>query len=160
MANSLPWWGTRQHPSPRMVIEIAAMKIVFKFNEPSLIKPQRGWDQQFYLHTLSRELNTNNPSNPFWEISFQMSYLPDTYKIQINYQKNYPAEEPAVFLLSHRGSGRHIFKNGRLCLHNHTGSLYGWDPAKSTAATFGLWAVEWIRAWIIQEKTGNWPSTA
>lgn len=169
----MAWWGTRQRPSPRMVVEIAAMKKLFNPKQPVLVSPRVSWDRDFYVETFERELQTG-VFEPYWRISFLMRETGpsrirsgEVYTIKITYKQGFPAKEPWVTILSHdvsdsphhygtRHQGRVI-----ICLHGHSGNpREEWDPGRSTAATLGLWAVQWIRAYILWNKTGDWPAEA
>lgn len=160
------WWGTREKPSARMAVEIAAMKKVFHVGKLVRIPSHVGWDSTFFLQTHDLKLVTTDVQGPYWLVSFSMRpenasasiQSSDTYRIKILYQAGYPNKEPVVTLESHDVSDSpHKFQGGYLCLHNHSSTRAGWDPSKSTAATFGLWSVEWVRAWLYWRRTDDWP---
>jgi hypothetical protein len=157
----MTWWGTRQNPSPRMRAEIAAMIKLFNTKEDVLYRARANWDWDCYLQTRKLKLVTDeNPREPHWLVTFRMHDYPrDWLTIKIKYSKEHPHVEPAVTVLSHDVSNaRHLLLSGALCLHGHDSARTGWNPSKSTDATFGLWSVEWIRAWIFWQKKGYWPS--
>lgn len=74
---------------------------------------------------------------------------------------DYPSSFPtAVVLEPHlgRSSPHQHGGSGELCLFNPSeGRKHGWDPARSTAVTIALWAVEWLKAYYTWKKTGKWP---
>lgn len=165
----MTWWGTREHPSPRMVAEILAMKKAFPLSERNLVHTYVRWDFDFEIETVDRDLITSGGATPYWLIRFRMRETSsssrirsrDVFEIKVKYPSLYPAKEPIVTLESHDAAGapHHFFDSDVLCLHSHDGTRTGWDPAKSTAATFGLWAVEWIRAWLYWKRNLSWPET-
>jgi len=161
---STSWFGTTQKPSPRAAIEIAAMKKLFDTTTPTVVRHKVSWDSDFLLYTLKLELNPAEPIH--WTVQFSMYDIEetgkgvnnnDTFTIRILYPSNFPAGEPQVEVTSHNVNGVHVFNGGKLCLHSHRGASSGWDPAASTAATFGLWSVQWIRAWIYYKTHTIWP---
>lgn len=168
------WWGNPREFTPRMWAEVAAMKAAFDVTKTSgvLIETRVYWDDNFYLSTHLLKLNiSSNPMQPFWTVIFSMretdkkskSRSTDKFTLQIEYPESYPSSEPHVTIPSHKlGTmlANHIFPGGVLCLHNHSSSRTGWDPSSSTAATFGLWSVEWVRAWQRSKRTGKWPDEA
>lgn len=168
------WWGTRKEPSRRMRVEILAMKKLFNTKQKVLIKPRVLWDDDFYLITKELNLDTDNRIRPFWLTTFRMRSGPQNrinpegwYTLRITYRSEFPAKEPAATIPSHGLLGaEHIFgklsetDDYVLCLTGHDGIRSGWDPARSTAATIGLWSIEWIRAWTLSIITGYWPDEA
>ncbi|OGG08631.1 hypothetical protein A2154_02330 [Candidatus Gottesmanbacteria bacterium RBG_16_43_7] len=110
----------------------------------------------------------------------------EIFQIKLVYEINHPHKEPGTypFLLDEEIFSRHNWQggaykidrrwsvpidlsleehqwpDGRLCLHSHSSTETGWDPASSTGATFMLWSIQWIRAMLRYKTTGNFPSTA
>ncbi len=166
----MTWWGSWENPSDRMRREALTMKATFDIKKRVLIRSHVSWDQDFYLETGERKFVTDKPRYPYWLITFRMHDSSSSrirskewFTIRIEYPEGYPDYEPEVRVISHDVTDApHVllFSSGALCLHDHTSSRSGWDPGKSTAATFGLWAIEWIRAYLYWKKTWFWPETA
>jgi hypothetical protein len=163
----MTWWGTRKKPSLRLKKEILLMQATF----PKEKRAPMDLYGKFDLETSDLDLVTDeDPLQPYWLVRFRMHdrlssriKSKDWFTIKIKYSKSHPNQEPYVFVLSHNVSNApHVllFSSGALCLHAHKSARSGWDPGKSTAATFGLWAVQWIRAWLRWKKTRRWPSMA
>ncbi len=167
------WWGNPQQFSARMWAEVAAMKAAFdvELKKGKKITTQARWDEPFILFTHKLKLNiSQDPRKPFWTVEFSMKETVensdarsnDHYRLKIQYLSDYPSREPQVTVPSHSlgtNLANHVFEGGILCLHDHSSTRTGWDPGSSTAATFGLWSVEWIRAWrYAKRNNNNWPS--
>jgi hypothetical protein len=161
------WWGTRKNPTERMKIEIQKMQGLFNVKVPTPINFGVDWDVPFLLETLQLSLNLDHPKRPYWLITFRMHLDPkapwgraesrDAFTIKIEYHPRHPYQEPIVTVESHDVLG-HQYSDGRLCLFDHSGvRSSGWDPAKNTAASMGLWSVQWIRAWLYEKEIGYWP---
>jgi len=164
------WWGSRKQVTARMVFEIEAMRMLFSDKNPILFRQNVSWDGNFWVATHKLTLNTDCP-NPFWDARFRMTNDQDSrskinsrdmFHIQVLYTSNYPSSEPQANLKSHKIAGaEHYFSDGgKLCLHAHRTARDGWDPAKSTAATIALWAIQWTRAWLYWKQTTVWPKAS
>lgn len=161
----MSWWGTREAPSERMIAEILAMKQMFPVGKPTVVKRKISWDRDFVIFTKKLELVTND-GNPYWLISLRMfeqdGKKSKEHKIRIQYKDDFPSEEPLVTLPGERIRDvvpHHYRQSDNICLHGYEGTRLGWDPAKDTTATTGLWTVEWIRAWTRWKNTGQWPES-
>lgn len=160
------WWGTRSKVTPRMVFEVDAMRMLFSEKRPVLYRQNVSWDAHFFVVTHELNFNTDG-ALPYWEAKFQTINVPgsrsvintrEIFELQVLYSSNYPASEPQANLTNQNLSGaQHLFPGGKLCLHAHNSARDGWDPAKSTAATIALWAIQWTRAWLYWKKTNVWP---
>lgn len=74
------------------------------------------------------------------------------YMITIICQKDHPYSAPAAWISeAHIGEQHHMFKNGRLCLHDSYLS-----PDETYVLNIRNWACEWIECY----ETGNWPESA
>lgn len=169
---SVYWWGNPQQFTGRMWSEVAAMKAAFDIElvKGKKVTTQAHWDHPFILYAHKLKLNiSQDPRKPFWTVEFSMKETvknsdarsKDHYRLKIEYPTDYPSREPKVFVSSHAigtSLANHVFGDGSLCLHDHSSTRTGWDPSSSTAATFGLWSVEWVRAWRFSKRNSNWPS--
>lgn len=164
------WWGEGQKPSPRFAHEILSMKAAFpleglkQYDLPIRVH----WDYGFKVQTIERRLNRDNPNELYWNIAFRFHEIErrsqngsqDMFRLKILYPASYPHDEPRVWLESHNvNNSPHLFGGGVLCLYQHgSNRSKGWDPGTSTAATFGVWSVQWVRAWLYWKRTNDWPN--
>ena len=135
------WWGTRNNVSPRLRLEVEAMRAAFgttfRLNVPK-------WDPLF------------------WEgiVEVNLRGIPQRdHTIKIMYPHEYPNRPPEAYVLDPRiYSEKHQFEDGQLCLFNpKDGTNYGWNPARSTSVTVAGWAIQWLYAYYTWRVTGDWP---
>lgn len=167
------WWGTENVPSKQLRKELAAMIKHFTPERYCYVQTVPSWDKPFFIFTTKRDFHRKSGSNEkmYWQIGFRMLELDretwsGEYELKILYSPNYPHAEPSAYLLTKialpsqvRAVWSHDTSLGiHICLHDHEGNATtGWDPGSSTAATYGLWGVQWVRAYLHFRKTGNWP---
>lgn len=175
------WWSDVnppdiRKPSRQMGKELIQMKALFDTTAPTIYKASTRWDRDAKIITLEKNLNLDDSRHPYWEFVFQMSgapgepranFLPQGKKfvIKVAYTSNYPDSAPQVVVDADEFRGYdHIlttnddvgFSSGYvLCLESHNGARTGWDPAKSTAATYALWGIQWIRAYYYKHANGR-----
>ncbi len=135
------WWGTRTNVSPRLRLEVEAMRATFG-DTFKLVVPNRG-----LLH---------------WEgwVEVNLARLKEPWHhMKILYPGDYPSRPAEAYVLQPRVySQKHQYEDGQLCLFNPTdGEQYGWNPARSTAVTVTAWAVQWLYAYYTWRATGDWP---
>ncbi len=180
---SMVWWSTTSPPSrdkmsPRMFAEIKALQAIFNKKNPVLVDVTGlgiRWDTNFEVVTQSLNFNSADVSKPYWQVRFNMRRLDghrkvrhhknDTINLEIHYPSNYPSADPRAYWdeLAQYDVFQvpHVLMDMALCLFDHTMSRSsGWDPAKSTAGTIGIWSVMWIRAYWYYRETGRWPQAA
>ncbi|MFW5696786.1 MAG: hypothetical protein ACOCXR_03265 [Phototrophicaceae bacterium] len=135
------WWGTRQNVSPRLRLEVEAMRATFG-NTFKLVVPDSGL--LYWLGTV--EINLHRLKQP-------------EHTVKILYPRDYPNRPAEAYVLRPRlYSEKHQYEDGQLCLFNpKDGEQYGWNPARSTAVTVTAWAVQWIYAFYTWRATGEWP---
>jgi hypothetical protein len=135
------WWGSKNNVSPRLRLEVEAMRAVFG-NNFRLVVPQMGllyWEGVV-------EINLTGLASP-------------VHTLKILYPKEYPNRPAEAYCLKPRiYSEKHQYEDGQLCLFNpKDGEQYGWNPARSTAVTVTAWAVQWLYAYYTWRATGDWP---
>ncbi len=137
------WWGTRNNVSPRLRLEVEAMRAAFgetfRLNVPK-------WDPLFWQG----------------EVLVNLRGIPQReHMLKIMYPHEYPNRPPEAYLLEPRiYSEKHQFEDGQLCLFNpKDGTNYGWNPARSTSVTVTGWAIQWLYAYYTWRVTGEWPGT-
>lgn len=135
------WWGTRNNVSPRLRLEVEAMRATFG-NTFKLIVP--------------------NVGPLYWEgaVELNMATLRQSeHVLKILYPDDYPNRPAEAYVLSPRiYSEKHQYEDGQLCLFNpKDGEQYGWNPSRSTAVTVTAWAVQWLYAYYTWRATGQWP---
>lgn len=135
------WWGTRNNVSPRLRLEVEAMRATFG-NTFKLIVPHSGL--------------------LYWEgaVELNMATLRQAeHVLKILYPEDYPNRPAEAYVLSPRiYSEKHQYEDGQLCLFNpKDGEQYGWNPSRSTAVTVSAWAVQWLYAYYTWRATGQWP---
>jgi ubiquitin-protein ligase len=141
-AKMVAWWGTQQEISPRLWLEVQAMRESFG-KTFTLVVPR--WGGQIH-----------------WEgtVEINLSILKSReHTLRIVYPDNFPSQPPITYIVRPRIlSPIHQYEDGRLCLFNpRDGTHYGWNPARSTAVTVASWAIQWLYAYYIWRKTSNWP---
>jgi hypothetical protein len=135
------WWGTKTNVSPRLRLEVEAMRATFG-NTFKLVVPQVGM-----LH---------------WEGSVNINLstvrTPE-HVLRIVYPNEYPNRAAEAYVARPKiYSEKHQFEDGQLCLFNpKDGEQYGWNPSRSTAVTVTGWAVQWLYAYYTWRATGEWP---
>lgn len=135
------WWGTRSNVSPRLRLEVEAMRATFG-NTFKLIVPQHGL--------------------LYWEglVDVNLSTLEITnHQLKILYPREYPNHPAEAYVIRPRiYSEKHQYEDGQLCLFNpKDGEEYGWNPSRSTAVTVTGWAIQWLYAYYTWRATGDWP---
>ncbi len=135
------WWGTRRNVSPRLRLEVEAMRATFG-KTFKLIVPDD--DLLYWRGTV--EVNLARLRQP-------------EHDLKIVYPRNYPNRPPEAYVLKPRVySEKHQFEDGQLCLFNpKDGENYGWNPARSTVVTVTAWAIQWLYAYYTWRATGDWP---
>lgn len=136
-----PWWGTRKRVSPRLRLEVEAMRSTFG-DTFRLVVPKTG-----LLHWIG-EVDVNITGAP------QPNHL-----LKIIYPLQYPLRPPEAYVLKpYIYSPKHQFEDGQLCLFNpKDGTTYGWNPSRSTAVTVAGWAIQWLYAYYTWKQIGIWP---
>lgn len=135
------WWGTRENVSPRLRLEVEAMRLTFG-NTFKLVVPKYGL--------------------LYWEggVEINLARLRErSHALKILYPADYPSRPAEAYVLSPRiYSPKHQYEDGQLCLFNpKDGENYGWNPGRSTAVTVAAWAIQWIYAYYTWRATGDWP---
>jgi hypothetical protein len=135
------WWGTRSAVSPRLRLEVEAMRAAFRHTF-ELVVP--GWGPLYWQGAVEINL-TKIPRHE--------------HVLKIVYPHEYPNRPPEAYILEPRiYSDKHQFEDGQLCLFNpKDGTTYGWNPARSTAVTVAGWAIQWLYAYYTWRITGQWP---
>lgn len=135
------WWGTRSSVSPRLRVEVEAMRATFG-DTFKLIVPER--DLLYWSGVVEINLATLQQRD---------------HTLKILYPNDYPNRPPEAYVLRPRiYSEKHQYEDGQLCLFNpKDGEQYGWNPSRSTAVTVAAWAVQWLYAYYTWRATGAWP---
>ncbi len=135
------WWGARSNVSPRLRLEVEAMRAAFD-NTFKLVVPQ--FDLLHWEGTV--ELNLATLRSP-------------EHTLKIVYPNDYPNRPAEAYVLKPRiYSQKHQYEDGQLCLFNpKDGERYGWNPSRSTAVTVAGWAIQWLYAYYTWRSTGEWP---
>jgi hypothetical protein len=135
------WWGTRKDVSPRLRLEVEAMRAAFD-NTFKLVVPQ--FDPVFWEGTV--ELNLASLRSP-------------DHTLKIVYPNDYPHRPAEAYVLKPKiYSQKHQYEDGQLCLFNpKDGESYGWNPSRSTAVTVAGWAIQWLYAYYTWRATSEWP---
>jgi ubiquitin-protein ligase len=136
------WWGTRKEISPRLWMEVQAMRASFG-DTFKLVVPMFG-------------------SNLYWEGIVEVNLTTvktRSHTLRIVYPNEYPNRPPAAHVVRPNiYSPKHQYEDGQLCLFNpRDGEQYGWKPSNSTAVTVAAWAVQWLYAYYTYKATGQWP---
>jgi ubiquitin-protein ligase len=135
------WWGTRKDVSPRLRLEVEAMRAAFN-NTFKLVVPNNGL--------------------LYWEGTIEINLAKlrvSDHTLKILYPANYPYRPAEAYVLEpHIYSQKHQYEDGQLCLFNpKDGEQYGWNPSRSTAVTVTAWAIQWLYAYYTWKATGDWP---
>ncbi|MBI1256613.1 MAG: hypothetical protein GC204_04020 [Chloroflexi bacterium] len=135
------WWGTRKDVSPRLRLEVEAMRAAFDTTF-KLTVPQ--FDPVYWEGTV--ELNLASLRSP-------------EHTLKIVYPNDYPHRPAEAYVLKPRiYSQKHQYEDGQLCLFNpKDGESYGWNPSRSTAVTVAGWAIQWLYAYYTWRATSEWP---
>jgi ubiquitin-protein ligase len=136
------WWGTRRNVSPRLRLEVEAMRATFD-DTFRLVVPQ------------------NDPLL-YWEGVVQVNLArlrQPEHTLKILYPRDYPNRPAEAYILKPNiYSQKHQYEDGQLCLFNpKDGESYGWNPSRSTAVTVTAWAIQWVYAYYTWRATGDWP---
>ncbi len=136
-----PWWGTRSNVSPRLRLEVEAMRATFG-------------------HTF--KLTVPAQTLLYWEGTVELnlaSLATPNHALKIIYPADYPNRPAEAYVLQPTiYSQKHQYEDGQLCLFNpKDGEQYGWNPSRSTAVTVAAWAVQWLYAYYTWRATGAWP---
>ncbi len=136
------WWGTRRNVSPRLRLEVEAMRATFD-DTFRLIVPQ-GEELLYWRGVV--HVNLARLRQP-------------EHTIKIVYPRNYPNRPAEAYILEPDiYSQKHQYEDGQLCLFNpKDGENYGWNPSRSTAVTVTAWAIQWLYAYYTWRATGDWP---
>jgi ubiquitin-protein ligase len=136
------WWGSRSNVSPRLRLEVEAMRATFGDTFKLRVPSDNGllyWEGavELNLATLRQQEHT----------------------LKIVYPNDYPNRPAEAYVLKPRiYSEKHQYEDGQLCLFNpKDGEHYGWNPSKSTAVTVTAWAIQWLYAYYTWRSTGDWP---
>lgn len=82
-----------------------------------------------------------------------------SYLVAVVYPLDYPFGESWAYILDpYLPTTEHRFKDGHLCLYDHTGKGGRFEGEKSTAVTVVAWTAAWLHAYEIWQKTGKWPT--
>ncbi|MEP7291421.1 MAG: hypothetical protein ABI835_06535 [Chloroflexota bacterium] len=135
------WWGTRNNVSPRLRLEVEAMRAAFDDTFKLRVPPM---DKVYWEGTV--ELNLASLRTP-------------DHTLKIEYPNDYPNRPAEAYVLKPRiYSQKHQYEDGQLCLFNpKDGESYGWNPSRSTAVTVAGWAIQWLYAYYTWRSTGEWP---
>src|SRR5947209_4955607 len=119
-----PWWGTREHITGRLQVEVKAMRDVFR-DTFTLNVPKWGslfWTGTVYLNMKRVEVREHT--------------------LKIIYPQEFPYKPPKVYVIQPRiKSDLYQYDDGQLSLFNPSdGPDYGWNPSRSTAAAITGWA--------------------
>lgn len=138
------WWGTRQVVSPRLQLEVKAMRATFG-DTFRLIVPESN-DPLYWLGDVELNMETEHMTQQL-------------HRLKVMYPHDYPNRPAEAYVLRPRiYSQKHQFEDGQLCLFNpKDGEQYGWNPGKSTAVTVTGWAIQWLYAYYTWRATGQWP---
>lgn len=135
------WWGTRKSVSPRLRLEVEAMRATFG-DTFKLVVPNMGL--LYWEGTV--EVNLKDLANK-------------DHLLKILYPKDYPSRPAEAYVQRPRiYSMKHQYEDGQLCLFNpKDGEQYGWNPSRSTAVTVTAWAIQWLYAYYTWRATDIWP---
>lgn len=136
--SSTPWWETA-YGRWRLAAEVRAMHDRFPGFDACVSPEGRlGW--------VGRLRSGFRPAN--------------RYLIRIVYPLDFPDDAPTVRLEEPDlpDNTPHVLSANRLCLYLPTeGPRHGYDPARTTAATFVAWTAHWIHCFEDWQETGVWP---
>jgi ubiquitin-protein ligase len=143
MTNNLPWWGSKESVSQRLIIESKLMR-------------------ESFGTTFKMIVPADDSGCLVWEgvvnINFEGLKRTD-HRIRIECPRGYPDDAPQVRLINPAiSTGMHQWDANVLCLFNpREGKNYGWNPARSTCVTAASWGIQWLYAFYTWKKTGEWP---
>jgi ubiquitin-protein ligase len=138
----MAWWGTRSNVSPRLRLEVEAMRATFS-NTFKLVVPQGNALLEWH-----------------GVVDINLSTLTQhEHQIRIMYPADYPYRPAEAYVMRPKiYSEKHQYEDGQLCLFNpKDGEHYGWNPSKSTAVTVASWAIQWLYAYYTWRQTNEWP---
>jgi len=95
-----------------------------------------------------------------WVGRIRSSLSSRRYNIRVRYPVAFPDSSPIVTIEKYRFpvGMPHLQGADKPCLFvPGEGSRYGYDPARTTAATFVAWTALWIHAYETWRETGRWP---
>ena len=135
------WWGTRNHVSNRLRLEVEMMRATFA--------------DTFRLTVPRRDLL-------YWvgDVEINLAGIPQrVHALKIVYPEDYPNRPAEAYVLKPNVySEKHQYEDGQLCLFNpKDGVTYGWNPSTSTAVTVAGWAIQWLYAYYTWRATSVWP---
>ena len=84
----------------------------------------------------------------------------DRYLVRVMYPSGFPDSPPVVVIdePAFEGAVPHLLDQKRPCLYRAVhGPRNGYDPARTTAATFVAWTALWVNAYEAWRRTGQWP---
>jgi hypothetical protein len=136
------WWGTRSRVSPRLRLEVEAMRAAF--SSTFRLTVPKGSGLLFWTGDIEVNLSTLRSRD---------------HTLKVVYPKDYPNRPAEAYVLRPRlYSEKHQYEDGQLCLFNpKDGATYGWNPSRSTAVTVTSWAIQWLYAYYTWRHTGDWP---
>jgi len=135
------WWGSRDHVSNRLRLEVEMMRATFA--------------DTFRLNVPKREL-----LHWIGDVEINLAGIPQrVHTLKIIYPEEYPNRPSEAYVLKPNVySEKHQYEDGQLCLFNpKDGVTYGWNPSTSTAVTVAGWAIQWLYAYYTWRATGLWP---
>lgn len=132
-----PWWETT-YGRWRLVAEVRAMRERFPGFEACLSDQGRlGWVGRL-----------------------QSGFRPGSrYLVRITYPRGFPEDAPKVTIEQPTlpENAPHVLAGKELCLFRPVdGPRHGYDPARTTAATFVAWTAHWIHCFEHWQETGTW----
>ena len=82
------------------------------------------------------------------------------YLVRVTYPETFPDGAPVVAIEEPTlpENAPHVLDRQRLCLFRPLdGPRYGYDPARTTAATLVAWTAHWVHCFEHWQETGQWP---
>lgn len=166
----MPWWGSLDDASPRMIAEVKAMKQFFGRGKITKIDMQVPWDDPFWIKSEGLEYGFED-TQLYWLITIrfgrestwpqeELDWEQETWVIKIFYPEGFWSQAPRAYIVRPRifAAPHAMGRDGSLCLYNpQDGRSHGWDPSKGTGATIALWAIQWIRAYRYYQEYHDWP---
>jgi hypothetical protein len=136
-----PWWLT-PYGARRLAAEARAMRERFPEFVPFLDDETLGWRGRLW--------------RPFFDGEAH-------FVVEVKYPSRFPEEPPAVRIVSPPlpdGTPHLLFGNQPCLFQSAQGPRHGYDPGRTTAATFVAWTALWIHAYEVWDRTGAWPGRA
>jgi hypothetical protein len=137
-SDATPWWETT-YGRWRLATEARAMRERFAGFEPCVSQEGRlGWVGRL-------------------ESGFHRDRR---YLVRVTYPGGFPDDPPFVRIEEPTlpENAPHVLDNQKLCLYRPLdGPRFGYDPARTTAATFVAWTAHWIHCFEQWQETGSWP---